>query len=198
MHQETPGRRQHHQGRHDSDHAGQEVADRQALRGRVLAGGAFETGVEGRAEIGAEHEREGGVGRHDAPRRERHDEQHDRDRRVGRPGEGGGHHDVDQRLGRHDAEQEAQARLVLVGRHEGEELAQGHEHQAEPDQHAAEIARGRRGAAEQQHAARGSAVPRRSRRRRRRTVRSAWCRHWRRASRPAPARGRRGRRPRNR
>ncbi len=150
--EQPPGRLQDHQGEHHPDDTGQEIADRQALRGRVLASRTFEARVEGRAEIGTEHEREGRVGRHDAPRRKGHHEQHDRDRRVGRPGEGGGQHDVDKRLGRDDPQQEAQARLILIWGHEGQELAQRHEHQAEPDQHAAEIARGCRGAAKQQHA----------------------------------------------
>ena len=64
---------------------------------------------------------------------ERHDQQHDRDAGMRRPGQRGREQDVDQRVGRDHAEQHPQARRVLVGRDHRQQMLKRDQHQAEPD-----------------------------------------------------------------
>ena len=69
-----------------------------------------------------------------------------------RPGQSGRKDDIQHRLRGHRAEEQPQARHVLVRREQVDKLMQGHQHQAKPDQHATEVTRAGRGAAEHQHA----------------------------------------------
>ncbi len=107
----------------------------------IVAGDALQHRVDGGAEVGAEHQGEGGVGRDGALGGERHDQQDDGDRGMRRPGQAGGDQDVEHRLGGDGAEQQTQAGHVLVGRDQRDELVQRHQHQAEADGDAADIAR---------------------------------------------------------
>lgn len=139
--QQPADRLQQRQRGDDADEAGDEVADRQAAVGGVVAGRSLEDGVDGRAEVGAEHQREGGLRRHGAVGGERHGEQHDGNARMRRPGGDGADEQVDQRNGRYGGEHQPQSGGVLELRHELQQLVQRREHQAEADEHAAEIVR---------------------------------------------------------
>ena len=53
----------HHQ--QDTGEAIDEIAERQAIAGRIVAAGAFEDRIDRAAEIGAEHQRQCGCGRNE-------------------------------------------------------------------------------------------------------------------------------------
>ncbi len=91
--------RQQRQGCDDADAAVDQVADRQAAGGGIVAGAAFQHRIDRGAEVGAEHQGEGGVRGDDALGGERHRQQHHRDAGVRRPGQAGGQDDVQHRLG---------------------------------------------------------------------------------------------------
>jgi hypothetical protein len=123
-HHQRPDPVHQRQRQHDADQPIDQIADRQPPRHRVAADRAFEERVERGAEIGAEHQREGRLRRHHALCRERDDEQHHGDARMRRPGHRRGENDIDQRLGRDGAQQQPQARHILIGGDEHEQLLQ--------------------------------------------------------------------------
>ena len=130
----------------------EQVAERQPPGGRIGAGRPFQHRIDRGAEIGAEHQGEGGLRWHGSLGRERHDQQHNGHARMRRPGQPGRKDDIQHGLRGHRAEEHPQARHVLVWREQIDELVQGHQHQAKPDQHATEVTRAGRGAAEHQQA----------------------------------------------
>ena len=142
------------QRQHAADEAIDQVADRHPPPGGVAAHPAFEERVDGRAEVGAEHEREAGLRRHDALGGEEDGQEHDGDAGSGRPRSMRGRgQDVDERVGGDSAQQEPQARHVLVGGDHGLQVGECDEHQAKADPDPAEIARaGDRAAAEHEDA----------------------------------------------
>ncbi len=68
------------------------------------------------------------------------DQQHRRDARMRRPGQGRRQDHVDDRLRRDGAHQHSEARHVLVGRDDRQQQLQREQHQPEPDKDPAEIA----------------------------------------------------------
>ena len=78
------------EGQRAADDPVDQVADRQALGGRIAAYTAFEQRVQSRAQVGSEHHGKGRVRRHDPLGRKGHDQQYDSDTRMRRPGQCGG------------------------------------------------------------------------------------------------------------
>jgi len=115
-HQKARDRRQKRQRDGDADDAVEEIAERNALGRRIGVARAFEPRIERRAEIGAERHRQRGERRRRPLGGERHDDQHDRGARMRRPSQRSGQNDVEDRFGVDGAEQQPQARHVLVGR----------------------------------------------------------------------------------
>ncbi len=79
------------QGEGAADGAGDEVSHREPAIGRIVRAGAFEQRVEGAAEIGAKHQRQRSDRRYHLGAGQRHDQQHNGDARMRRPGEGKDH-----------------------------------------------------------------------------------------------------------
>jgi hypothetical protein len=117
------------------------IADRQALGGGIAADTPFEQRVQRRAEVGPEHQGKRGMRRHDRLGRKGHDQQHDGDTRMRRPGQASGKQNVDQRLGRDRAEQHSQTRHVLERRDHRQQVLTRDQDQTEPDPDPAEVAR---------------------------------------------------------
>ena len=135
--------RQEDERRCNADHAVDEVAERQAATGRIRTGRALEKRVDRSTEIGAEDEGERGIDRHDAAAGKRHHQEHHGHARMRGPGEQRGRRDIEDGRAGKGADEGFQRRRVLDRRHDVEEEMQRQQHQAEPDQHAAEIVDGR-------------------------------------------------------
>ena len=89
--------------------------------------------------------------RDDSLSRKGHDQQHDRDTRMRRPGEPGREQNVDQRVCCDRAQQHAQAWCVLIRRDHRQQMVKSDQHQAESDASPAEIAGARDAAAPEHH-----------------------------------------------
>jgi hypothetical protein len=81
------------------------------------------------------------VWRHNPLGRKSHDQQHDGDARMRRPGQSGSDQHTDQRLGRDRTEQQAQARHVLIGCDHRQQVLKRDQYQTKPDTHPTEVAR---------------------------------------------------------
>jgi hypothetical protein len=139
-------------GEHEAEDAVAEIGEGDAAGGRIVAGG-FEQGIERGAEVGADHQHQGGFERDDAARGERHHQQDDGDARMGGPGGEGAEDDGDEGQASEKAEEFDDLRGVLERFKQGEHLVEREDHQAEADEDAAEVVQhGAAVAAEEQDA----------------------------------------------
>ena len=75
VHQRLHQRQRDQPGQH-AQRARQQIAQRQPAGGRIIAGDALDHGIDGGAQVGAQHQREGHVRRHHVMAGQRHDQHH--------------------------------------------------------------------------------------------------------------------------
>jgi hypothetical protein len=123
----------------DADDAVDEVANRQPVARRIVAPRAFHQRIDGAAEIGAEHQRERGVGRDELGIGQRHHQQHAGDAGMDQPGDERADQDAEHGIAGDPVQEHAHARGILGRRHRIEQDMQREQHQAEADRDPAEV-----------------------------------------------------------
>ena len=126
-------RRQERHGDDDADEAVEEVARGQPPRRRIAADAGFDQRIDGAAEIGAEHQRQRGLRGDELRIGKRHDQQHDRDAGMRRPGQRSGDDDAQHRIIGDGSQQRPHRRRLFGRRQRVEQDMQRQQRQAEPD-----------------------------------------------------------------
>lgn len=124
-----------------ADQAIDEIADRQAIAGRIAAVAAFNHRIDGASEIGTKCEGKCRHRRDEAGIGQRHDQQQDRDARVSDPGQHSGHQNAKQGVAGDRRQERSNDRCILGWCQCVEQDVQRQQHQPDPDRDAAEIAR---------------------------------------------------------